>query len=92
HELYVESLNVPNVDPAVVASAGTTVSLSDEFVKSSETLDLGDPKSDVNLGKDDLDCSDKANIVDDGSEKANVESVTETVQETVAMINAEASV
>ncbi|MCI90520.1 hypothetical protein A2U01_0111812, partial [Trifolium medium] len=51
-----------------------------------------DPKSDVNLGKDDLGCSDNAYAVADGSEKDNVESVPETVQETVAMVNAETSV
>ncbi|MCI69980.1 hypothetical protein A2U01_0091243, partial [Trifolium medium] len=42
--------------------------------------------------KEDLGCSDNAYVVDDGSEKANGESVTETVQETVAMVNAEATV
>ncbi|MCI60973.1 hypothetical protein A2U01_0082229, partial [Trifolium medium] len=84
HELYVESLVVPNVDPAVVSSVDTPVNLSGKFVKSPETLGLGDPKADVNLGKNDLGCSENAYVVDDGSEKANVESVTETIQETVA--------
>ncbi|MCI98178.1 hypothetical protein A2U01_0119481, partial [Trifolium medium] len=57
-----------------------------------ETLGLGDPKSDVNLGKDGLGCSENANVVDNGSEKTNVKSVTEIAQETVAVTNAETSV
>ncbi|MCI56488.1 hypothetical protein A2U01_0077739, partial [Trifolium medium] len=63
-----------------------------ETVKDSETLGLEDPKSFGNLVKDDGGCSHGANVVDDGSEKANVESVTETAQETVVMTNAETSV
>ncbi|MCI69263.1 hypothetical protein A2U01_0090524, partial [Trifolium medium] len=77
HELYVESLNVPNVDPAAVASVDTTVKFHDETVRDSETLGLEDPKSIEDLVKDDIGCSHDATVVDDGSEKANVESVTE---------------
>ncbi|MCI60981.1 hypothetical protein A2U01_0082237, partial [Trifolium medium] len=85
HELYVESLVVPNVDPAVVTSDNTTVKFLDETVKDSETLALEDPKSIEELVKDDVGCSHDANVVDDGSEKASVESITETAQETVVM-------
>ncbi|MCI80604.1 hypothetical protein A2U01_0101875, partial [Trifolium medium] len=45
HELYVESLEVSNVDPVTIASDNATVSLSGEIVKSAETLGLEDPKS-----------------------------------------------
>ncbi|MCI33623.1 hypothetical protein A2U01_0054840, partial [Trifolium medium] len=45
HELYVESLEVSNVDPVTIASDNATVSLSGEIVKSDETLGLEDPKS-----------------------------------------------
>ncbi|MCI88514.1 hypothetical protein A2U01_0109801, partial [Trifolium medium] len=38
HELYVESLDNPNVDPAAEASATATVKFPDETVKESETL------------------------------------------------------
>ncbi|MCI53835.1 hypothetical protein A2U01_0075082, partial [Trifolium medium] len=82
HEMYVESLVVPNVDPAAVITDNTPVNLSGEIIKNSETLGLGDPKSDVNLGNDDLGCSDKANVDDNDSENAGVGSVTENAQET----------
>ncbi|MCI50724.1 hypothetical protein A2U01_0071968, partial [Trifolium medium] len=45
HELYVESLVVPNVDSAAVTSDNTIVKFLDETVKDSETLGLEDPKS-----------------------------------------------
>ncbi|MCI51364.1 hypothetical protein A2U01_0072608, partial [Trifolium medium] len=43
------------------------------------------------LVKDDRGCSHDVNVVDDGSEKANCDYVTEIAQETVAMTNAETS-
>ncbi|MCI93068.1 hypothetical protein A2U01_0114366, partial [Trifolium medium] len=46
----------------------------------------------VNLGKDDLGCSDKATVGDNDSENVIVGSVTETIQENDIMTNAEASV
>ncbi|MCI86586.1 hypothetical protein A2U01_0107867, partial [Trifolium medium] len=48
----------------------------DETVKDSETLGSEEPKSVEDLVKDDVGYSHDANVVDDGSEKANVESVT----------------
>ncbi|MCI72726.1 hypothetical protein A2U01_0093990, partial [Trifolium medium] len=73
-------------------SVNVTMNSTSETAREVETLGLEDPKSTVNLGKDDLGCSDNANVVDDGFENANVGSVTKTVQETVVMTNAEAFV
>ncbi|MCI23292.1 hypothetical protein A2U01_0044471, partial [Trifolium medium] len=92
YELYVENPVVPNVDPDVSASVNITMNSTSETPREVDTLGLEDPKSTVNLGKDDLGCSDNANVVDDGIEKANVGSVTETTQKIVVMTNAEASV
>ncbi|MCH81159.1 envelope-like protein [Trifolium medium] len=83
HELYVENLDKPNVDPIVDTSINNTVISTVEIVKDSETLGLENPKSTENLGKDDLGCSD-GNKVDDGaSTKAMSDSVLESLKESI---------
>uniref|UniRef100_A0A392NZF0 Uncharacterized protein n=1 Tax=Trifolium medium TaxID=97028 RepID=A0A392NZF0_9FABA len=88
HELYVESLDDSNVDPVVVTSVNTTVNLSDEIVKGSETLSLENPKPAENLGEIDLGCSDVNKEVDGAPTKATNESVMESSKESIPRTDA----
>ncbi|MCI64947.1 hypothetical protein A2U01_0086205, partial [Trifolium medium] len=63
-ELYNENLDMSDVKPIAEASATTTVNLSDETVKESETLGLENPKSIENLGETVLGCSNVNKDVD----------------------------